>query len=282
MFNGFVVCLDVSPYSGKDWSDASKRRKVTTLAASPFLDLPYVRVGDVVLDCNRNSKRNQKNWRQDSGWRALYNSERIASSLFRSSLSSTTSPSKLNLHLNMLYVSHVHSASSSIQSLILDSFLPSNHESIQAEAIPCLCQVNHDSLQFLSLNQLQLQPITSLKLNSRILSISSVPSNPSTSTSTPGQDLLILTDHHNPRLIRVRAKASTSNQSWTFETISSFRIEHLARPPAETALQLSVDPLLNPRVAISHSHSGLLNVLPLKQSSSSRISPFSLRWVTQL
>lgn len=188
----------------------------------------------------------------------------------------------------MLYVSHVHCASSSIQTLQLDSFL------LQSDSakVPSLCQVKHDSLIF-SAHPIKSTdtsasssntsgPITSLKLNSRILSIQSIPSN----LRNEQQDLLILTDHHNPRLLRIRAQAvtstiSTSNRrftTWQFQTISTLRIEHLARSPAESALELVVEPISSisaPRVAVSHTHSGVLNVLPLSQAGEG--TAFSLR-----
>lgn len=197
----------------------------------------------------------------------------------RKSISSPPTALPQSVNLKMLYVSHVQEASSSIQSVALESFLIDSDSS----RVACVCQVQHSSLIFKShptestKDAIPLSTITSLKLNSRILSVHPVPSN----QQHPQQDLVILTDHHNPRLLRIRASAINSPSStqsstqWAFQTITTLRIEHLARSSAESALELAVEPATSPRVAISHTHSGVLNVLPL--SSSGSATAFSLR-----
>ncbi|PWN51805.1 hypothetical protein IE53DRAFT_313283 [Violaceomyces palustris] len=163
----------------------------------------------------------------------------------------------------MYYISHAHKSSATIQSLLLPNFLPSG---------PSLCLVHHSSLSFLALpgNSSSSAPLFSqlarFDLNARIISVSAV-----------AHRLVLLTDHHMPRLIVLRhasAQESSSSRPNGIITEASLLLDEMARAPAELGLGLWVEQTLanlgadsGPRAIVSHTHCGLLRVLPLASSS---------------
>lgn len=173
----------------------------------------------------------------------------------------------------MHYLHHVHAASACAQTVYLSNFLPSG---------PCLCRVSHTSLSFIALpsttssstSTAPLSEVLSAPLNARILRVVPIPS---------GEEgvldkIAILTDHHQPRLIILRYRSAQSQEGksngntatfndWTpIETEAVLLLDEMGRPAAESGLNLEIERGSDPAYMISHTHAGILKVVPLSQS----------------
>ncbi|EPQ28698.1 uncharacterized protein PFL1_04001 [Pseudozyma flocculosa PF-1] len=195
----------------------------------------------------------------------------------------------------MLYLSHAHKASATLQSLVLPDFLPSG---------PSLAVVHHSSIVFLALPRQDkpapalapapaatqpLQQVASVELNARILAVKSIaapaPASSPSGTQTQAQPgsaprpraasrLLVLTDHHNPRFVVLAHSARPDLGDNAILTESTLVLDEPARPPAELGLDLLVEPASlhapGARFAATHTHSGLLRILPIATGGSDK------------
>lgn len=171
----------------------------------------------------------------------------------------------------MLYVANAYEPSAILQTLSLASFLPTG---------PCLAVVKHSTIEFLSLGVKDgsgtntaglLELVQTVTLHARILSAQAIKTDASSSGS-PNQTLLILTDHYQPKLISLAASVNTQNGEIDIITTATLALDEVARSPAESGLSLSVEPLsstipnLGQRVALSHVYKSVLKVVPLSSS----------------
>ena len=181
----------------------------------------------------------------------------------------------------MLYLSHAHKPSTILQSLVLPDFFPSG---------PCLAHVHHTSIAFLSLPASQpssaspssspssapsaaapLQEIATVDINARIIAVKALASAAGAHGKRhESQRLLVLTDHFNPRILVLTHNGASDNHA-AIATESTLLLDQIARAPAEIGLGLTVEPVasagpshfLGQRIAASHTHSGLLRILPI-------------------
>lgn len=173
--------------------------------------------------------------------------------------------------VNMLYLAHAYEPSAILQTLLLPSFLPTG---------PCLALVKHSNIEFLSLRAADdtssasatslLEPVQAVTLHARILAAQAI-TNPS-STQSPRQTLLVLTDHYQPKLISLSASIDPQTGEVVVTTAATLALDEVARSPAESALSVSVEPHCptgshsGQRVALAHVYKGIVKVVPLASS----------------
>lgn len=177
----------------------------------------------------------------------------------------------------MYYLHNVHAATASAQSVYLRRFLPFG---------PCLCVVQHTSLSFVALRShtsavAPLSELFSVPLNGRIIRIAVVPSHDMHHL----EKLLVLTDHHLPRLISLSYDQQTGLPSeLSIHTESALQLEELGRPPAESGQTLEVEEGQNSSYAYSHTHVGILKIIDVSPNSTNHDSinlahAFDVRYV---
>ncbi len=185
----------------------------------------------------------------------------------------------------MHLVSHLHQASAAVASAVLDDFLLPEHPRV-------LAVVQHTRIVLLSLPAATPPPspqtssseaessgllseVGRIELNARILAIRAVSSGPTSSASSSDARgktrLVILTDHHLPRLVVVRYDAEQGRQTGQpFITESTLPLEEITRPCAELGLGLTLEDIwpgssshAAPEYLLSHTHSGMMQVVPI-------------------
>ncbi len=170
----------------------------------------------------------------------------------------------------MLYVAHAYEPSAVLQTLVLQSFLPTG---------PCLALIKHSTVEFLSLGADDtksaaaaglLESIQSVTLNARILAAQVVVDR--SANGSPTQSILILTDHYQPRLISLAASVSSQTGETTIDTTATLALDEVARSPAESALSVWVEPSsstapnVGQRIALSHVYKGIMKAVPLSST----------------
>lgn len=171
----------------------------------------------------------------------------------------------------MQVITHLHQPSAQSGSVSLPDFLP----------IPTLCIVKHSSLEFLALPQSQdattiavplLSKVATATFNARVLQVSPFHN---------GTKLAVLTDHHNPRLIVLRAATSKSKSIGSSSSSAphydllcdrSCLLDEMTRPPADLGLgvwTVTAAPS-GDEVVIAHVHSGVLKVLPVGKATGAK------------
>ncbi|KDN44089.1 hypothetical protein K437DRAFT_257225 [Tilletiaria anomala UBC 951] len=191
----------------------------------------------------------------------------------------------------MHVISHLQQPTASYSSLLVRDLIPA-HPTL-------LAVVQHTNAIFLALpsgsnaadDGQVLKEVIRLELNARIVALRSIPAPASPTSSTSANDvshlsrLAILTDHHSPRLLIVRYDQHVhgSQQRYNpFVTESVLPLDEIALPAAELGIGLFLEDLIDSMVApavagavgaraasrhppyiASHTHSGLLKVVPL-------------------
>lgn len=178
----------------------------------------------------------------------------------------------------MHLISHFHPATASSVSIVLHNFIPGHprllavvrHTVILLLALPSPSQ---DGTAAPSPSNLEIfKEVARIELNARIVALRQVspPSVPAATEKGKQTKLVILTDHHQSRLIVVRYDASKTDTSQPFATEAVLQLEEIARPAAELGMGLAMEEegaSAQPEYIVSHTHSGLLKVVPIAQGS---------------
>lgn len=203
----------------------------------------------------------------------------------------------------MYYLAHAHPPSAASGALRLPAFLPTGlgaclcvvqHSSLVFRSLP---SADGSSSGQSEKPPAPLAEIATAQLNARILRITALPavskshgaSGDAAEVVAPDQQrLAVLTDHHNPRLIILRhatpaeltADREAEHSEWNkIRTEAVLQLDELARSTAELGLGVWVEEALSasasgklgddvgvwkgPRVAVAHTYSGLLKVMPI-------------------
>lgn len=173
----------------------------------------------------------------------------------------------------MQAITHLHKPSTQLQAAYLEAFL--------APGQPCLAVVKHSSVEFLALPATApgtnlnpvpqpLDRVARIDLNARVLRVS-----PFALKDLPGnggaQALAVLTDHHNPRLIILRAQIPSRpsrdpKQLYNIRSIASIPLDEMARPPAELSLGVWTAQSPTKQLLLTHTHSGILRAVPVSSA----------------
>lgn len=180
----------------------------------------------------------------------------------------------------MHVLSHLHNSTAGLASSRIEHLIPGYSE--------VLVVVQHTAVVILNLSPAVsgtglLEEIARIELNARIIGLQHVAApvplpQSQVSQTDQWQDsnlsrLVLLTDHHSPRLITVRYDLRCPSPGSSFNpfiTETVLPLEEATRPAAELGLGLLVeqsernDANLRPEYLVSHTHSGLFKVIPLQ------------------
>lgn len=163
-------------------------------------------------------------------------------------------------------VTHLQRPTTQLQSVHLPAFLSPKQ--------PCLAIVRHSSIDFLALpggdggdgsggdngaaTPPPLSTLATVEINARVLRIAPYDGG----AHAHAQRLAVLTDHHDPRLIILRAHYNAATRQ--YRVVSTYRtlLNDPVRPPAEMGIGLWHVAGSTQDFLIAHTHSGTLRVIP--------------------